>query len=100
MLADFPRLAFRTMPISGWVENHTMILVAALHFALAELHGVFGNPTNGCTGKTREFGVSSCPIDNAVRSIDMYDFGAGCRGSQRTAAGVGEEVEHTQGTAG
>ena len=51
VLGQPPYLAMRAVPVTGRIENHGIIAVAAADLALDEFHGVFGDPANGRTAK-------------------------------------------------
>ena len=53
VLGQSPCLAMRAVTVTGRIENHRIIAVAAADLALHEFHGVFSDPANGRLAQSR-----------------------------------------------
>ena len=95
VLANLPRLALRSMPVSRRIENHRIVLVAALHFALAKLHRIFRYPPNRPIAKTRKHRIlPRRSTKNAPHRCAQLPPRR--RGRQRTPTRIRKQIQNPQ----
>ena len=91
---DLPRLALGAVAVARRIEDHGVVAVAALQFAAAEFHRVFGDPANRPLGEAGEGGVLPRPVDDVLRRVDVHDLRPRGRGGQRAAARVRKQIQN------
>ena len=95
MLADLPRLALRAVAVTGRVEDHRVVSIAAFQLAAAELHRVFGIQRIGRSAKPDSAAFCRARSTDVVGRIDVHDLGPGRRRRQRAAARVRKQIQNS-----
>ena len=96
VLRQPPCLAMWAVAVTGRIENHRIITVAAADLTRHERHRVFGNPANRGGGQSGEFSVVPRPGHDISCRIDVRHRSPGRRCRERAAAGVSEQIEDLQ----
>ncbi len=91
---DLPDLPLWPPAVRGRIHDNGVISIAAPYLALHKFHTVVHKPADRGGGEPGRGGIFLCPADHALGGVDMRHMRSGCRGAQRSATRVCEEIEH------
>src|SRR5688572_8524324 len=76
VVLDPPALPLRTVAVTRWVEDKTVVLAPAPELASCELHGAVDDPADRSIGQVGPRGVVACPRDCRPGAVHVRNGGA------------------------